>query len=755
MGRRIAVYGATDEALQLLPLLTSHPDIEVAAVFDPQAAVHRRRLALLDPPLAAVLQRLLSDDPRVLSDDPRLEAVVDAGIAPPFRSRFAPLVARGLEVLSPFSARLLWGAPAATADPRRELLQALEEIAAAVDLSAAPTALFARLLDVSIAVTGAAGGSLLLREPDAERLGVRAAVGLEPELWPKVQVRLGEGIAGRVWAEGRAIAVRGRANPEAFEVSRERFDIAASLCVPLHHAGAVCGVLNLHHPTRADLFSEDDVVFGEELGALVARIAARAEAVLALRKRALRADVAAEVARILGEHAPLELRLAALCRHAASRVGRGVATLWWREETGVHESNDAPSLRLAASSLAGGALGAAARLAPGEGVDGRVARDREPIFLRRGDRLAYAALPLLAGTKLLGVLAVQPGSDAPESGDEEDALREIAAAAASELDRELRAERAETRATRGEAVHEATLRLLAENDPDRIAESVASSAALILDAEHVIVRALDTERRSFRVRCHFGAASGPLDDALVQLDRRVAREALRRRAVLGGSDLALGDADRGETRALLVAPLAYGGRALGTLAVYDKRAPAGPHFDALDRELLLRLAAVPARALASALPSESPSDAKGERLLSFAHFARRIDEEIARAAASAADAYAFALVTCRIENWDELPGELATRIARNTQAAFTAQLRSFDVATRTAPAALCALLPIPGATASEHVARLARGVAEAVAKDDDDAQRVALGFGYALYADDGETRTDLLARAAEPRIRML
>jgi hypothetical protein len=471
----------------------------------------------------------------------------------------------------------------------------------------------------------------------------------------------------------------------------------------------------------------------------------------ALRKRALRADVVTDVARILGERAPLELRLAALCRHAASRAGRGVATLWWRDEAGSGAPDDFPSLRLAASSLAGGALGAAARLAPGEGVDGRVAREREPIFLRRNERLAYAALPLVAGARLLGVLSVQPGGDAPESGDEEDALRDVAAAAASGLDRELRAERAETRATRGEAVHEATLRLLAESDPDRIAESVASSAALILDAEHVIVRALDPERRSFRVRCHVG----PLDDALAQLDRRVAREALRRRALLDGSELAPGGEDEAETQDLLVAPLAHGGRALGTLAVYDKRAPAGPHFDALDRDLLLRLAAVTARALASALPSEAPGDAEGGRLSSFAHFARRIDEEIARAAASAADSPAFAVVTCRIENWEELPGGLATRIARNTQAAFTAQLRSFDFATRTAPAALCALLPIPGAAASEHVARLARAVAEAVAKDDEDAQRVALGFGYALYAGDGETRTDLLARAAEPRIRML
>jgi GAF domain-containing protein len=749
MGRRLAVYGATDEALQLLPLLTAHPDLDVAAVFDPDADVHRRRLALLDAPLAATLQRLLSDDPRALDDDPRLEVVVDAGIAPPFPVRFASLVARGVEVLTPRAARDRWAAPASppAPDSRREVLQALDEIAAAIELAAAPDALAVRLLGASMAVTGATGGSLLLREAGAEALAVRAAVGLEAELWPKVRVQLGEGVAGRVWAEGRAIAIRGRANPELFEIGRARFDVASALCVPLWHDGAVRGVLNLHHPTREDLFGENDIAFGEELGTLIARITVRADAALATRRSAMRAEIAAEVAQILGEAQPLALRLAVLCRHAASRAGRGVATLWWSDAGATRD--DTPSLRLAASSLAAGALGAAARLAPGEGVDGRVARDRQAVFLRQGERLDYAALPLCAGSKLLGVLAVQPGSEAPDSN-EEQALREFADAAAALLDRELRAERAEARATMGDAVHEASLRLLAETDPDRIAESVASSAALLLDAEHVIVRTLDEARRSFPVRHHLGASASPLDDELAGLDRRVAREALRRRAPI---DSAGDDDDHG----LLAVPLSHGDRALGTLAVYDKRGPGGPHFDALDRDALSRLAAITARVLAAVLPSATPNpeppDERG--LLPFAIFARRIDEELARAAASDFDAGSFALVTCRIENWDALPAERAARAATKTASAFVAQLRSFDVVARTGPGALCALLPLPGCAPAEHVARLARAVAEAVAKDDENAADVALGFGYALGNEGPPTRADLLARASEPRIRML
>ena len=40
--------------------------------------------------------------------------------------------------------------------------------------------------------------SLAGRYEDARELRVRVAVGVEPELWPKIRVPIGEGIAGRV-----------------------------------------------------------------------------------------------------------------------------------------------------------------------------------------------------------------------------------------------------------------------------------------------------------------------------------------------------------------------------------------------------------------------------------------------------------------------------------------------------------------------------------------------------------------------------
>jgi hypothetical protein len=64
---------------------------------------------------------------------------------------------------------------------------------------------------------------------------------------------------------------------------------------------------------------------------------------------------------------------------------------------------------------------------------------------------------------------------------------------------------------------------------------------------------------------------------------------------------------------------------------------------------------------------------------------------------------------------------------------------------------------VPGPAPTERVARLARAVAEAVAKDPE-AASAALVFGHATHpgeAGSGERKNALLARADEPRIRIL
>jgi GGDEF domain-containing protein len=92
-----------------------------------------------------------------------------------------------------------------------------------------------------------------------------------------------------------------------------------------------------------------------------------------------------------------------------------------------------------------------------------------------------------------------------------------------------------------------------------------------------------------------------------------------------------------------------------------------------------------------------------------------------------------------------------------TAEALRARLRDFDVLARVGDAEFAALLPEPGPDAEQHVAALARGVAEELVGDAElnEPVRLALAFGYAVYPEDGGDRRSLLATAWQARIRML
>ena len=56
MRRRIAIYGATDEALRLVPLLLANPKLEIAGVHDPDPAGLRERLVRLPSEITEALR---------------------------------------------------------------------------------------------------------------------------------------------------------------------------------------------------------------------------------------------------------------------------------------------------------------------------------------------------------------------------------------------------------------------------------------------------------------------------------------------------------------------------------------------------------------------------------------------------------------------------------------------------------------------------------------------------------------------------
>ncbi len=770
MRRGVALYGATEEALSLVPLLEGNPDVEIAGIYDPDADAARSLLGRIDPAAQARLGERVGDDPALLGGP--LHAVIDAGSLPAFTDAFPDAHGRGVQVVSPLTARLLFAYGAAAPDRKGELLQALREVVESVNLTVDADELFARMLEIAMGVTGADGGSLMLVDPARRELRIRVAVGVEPELWPKIRVPLGEGVAGRVAADARPLKIRGPADRSHFRLLRERFDVESALCVPLVHEAQVLGVLNLHHSSRPEAFDDDDLAFAEELGSLDAQIISRAQEHEALRRDASRYAAVRQVRHALSGAAPLLDRLGDLCRTLAERIGGGVVCVH------LHDP-DERELRFAATSLAGGALGGEYRVALGEGLEGRAAQSREPVFLHAPDgTLGFAAVPLEAGSDLVGVLSVQGGGSADPGLDAsgpalgagralEETLLEIAAAVADEVAQAEREARMTSRATKVSAINEAGIKLVSARDPAEVARLSTSSGALILEADHAVLRLQDPETRRYVIRSYYGAADGRTQERLFRLDKNVSVDTLKARAprlVRHVRDVESYAAVDSGVRSVLAAPLAREGRAIGTLALYDKVLPdafqAGS-FNDDDFQIFTRWVSYVERALDGALfwsrARQHRNFDEETGLPNAEYLERRIDQEIARLAGRSG---ALCLAVCRIENLDEVRRGAdalhAERVVLRTAEALRAHLRDFDVLARTGDGEFSALLPDPG-SADERVTALARAVADEVAKDErlNRPVRLALAFGHALHPDQAADRATLRSLAAEPRIRLL
>jgi GAF domain-containing protein len=762
MRKRIGIFGVTEEVLRLLHLLDANPEVQLLRCWDEDRAAALERAHRVGPEIAAQITPLLCDDVEEFGGHGDLDAVIDTGGEARFTRLFPRAVDRGVQVVSPLTARLLWGYGIASRDRKSELLQALREVVESVDLAIDSDELFLRMLDIAVGVTGADGGSLMLLDPSARNLVIRVAIGVEPELWPKIRVPVGEGIAGRVAADARPLRLRGKADAQAFHLVRERLDVESALCVPLVHSGRVLGVLNLHHCTHPDAFSEQDLSFMEQIARLDAQIISRAQEHQALRDQAARYKAVRDVQALLATTAPLLERLQALCRFVAEHVGHGIATVY------LYDGDD-KDLRLAATSLEGGGFGGEYRVIKGQGVDGRVAETGQSIFLRDDNgAVAYVCLPLHAGERLVGVLAIQSGDDAPRGRAAEEILLEMAAALAEGIAQADREARMAARATRASALNEAGIRMISAKDLAEVARLATSSAAMILEAEHAVLRLQDDQTRRYVIRSYFGPADGRQQERLFRLDKEVSVDTIKRRSAALLRDLredpTVGTLAE-DFRSGMAAPLKRDGQVIGTLVVYDKVAP--DHFYAElfsddDFQSFARFVSYVERAVANSLfrahARQNRNFDEDTGLPNTSYISKRIHEEIAR---SQGREGALALAVCRIENLDEVTSAAnpihAKRVVQQTADALRSHLRDFDVLGRTGDGEFTVLMPEPGPAPGERVFELARSVADAISKDEalNAPQRIALAFGYAVHPGDGPERDSLLDRARTPRIRMV
>ncbi|RIL03023.1 MAG: hypothetical protein DCC71_15780 [Proteobacteria bacterium] len=755
MRKRIVIAGTSREGLELLPLLEANPEVEVCALLAADPVFALAELRKVDPATAGRLARRVTADVAAALRVPGLAAVVDAEASPSVRERLATL--RGVQVLPPALARMLYAFGPADAMSKPDLLQALREILDSYDLTQDRRSLLRLVLQIAVTATGADRGSLMLWDERERALRVEVAIGIEEEVIPKIRVQSGEGIAGRAFAAERSILLHGKADRTRFEILRERDDVESAISAPLVHDGRVLGVLNLSHARNQHQFTGEDQLFVDELARLDARIIARAEEYHGLLRESQTLRAEAEVRRRLARGEPLVRRLTSVCASLAGLLGGGVCQLYLRE-------GDTETLVLQAASTPLDPLAVRERLRFGEGLPGRAAALGRPVILGGGSDdagLCYAALPLVLADSLVGVVAVQGERATGGAGFDVERLRAGAAALADELAGALRNARLERASRRAAELAELAASLATCTDERDVAERVTARAVALLEAQDAVLRVREEPSGRFRIAAWSGVGEWR-KAALAELERKLATDAMRERRLVRVSDLA--SDPRWSEHAVgvgtaMIAPLVRDGRPVGCLSVLGK-VPEDPllgeRFGADDEVLLAQLAQHAQVALAGLVRAERGDADPVTGLATQRALRERLESELAR---SRARRHALALALLRIEGLDALResshGDVVERVALAVAQAVRAALRDFDVVARPEPSLFAALVPEPDGEVSALLAALYRTAREALDAQGDLARSLGLQLGYAVYPADGDDADALERVARERRVEAL
>lgn len=137
-------------------------------------------------------------------------------------------------------------APGAGFDAGSILGGDLREQLGALPIDADGDELLHAILRLAVEVTGAQSGSLMLLDEQGSHLRIAVAEGLPDWVVAHTRQEVGKGIAGEVFANGKARLVRGKLPASYSAVSEVRPALREGACVPIPGPNGPIGVLNIN-----------------------------------------------------------------------------------------------------------------------------------------------------------------------------------------------------------------------------------------------------------------------------------------------------------------------------------------------------------------------------------------------------------------------------------------------------------------------------------------------------------------------------
>ncbi|MCA9754006.1 MAG: GAF domain-containing protein, partial [Gemmatimonadetes bacterium] len=476
------------------------------------------------------------------------------------------------------------------------------------------------VLKLALDLTNGASGSLMLLQEDRRALRIIAAAGLSDIVVQKTRQRVGEGIAGRVAADGEPLLLVGTIGDERFRQRSERKEIRSSVCAPVIAEGQVIGVLNINSDPTNHPFDETQLRTVAALGRQLGSPLDRSRQLRRMRGRSFELSVRAEIEAIASSQDDMVSRMRRITARLVQMLDIDTCAIWLLDEA-------RHGLTLRAVSGVTVASMDAVTVPVGTGLVGWVANNLRPLVLRNSaddpndaTRLTSTGVPIRWHTELVGVLAVESTSKNTTDDDRLGLLASVASVIGEQIGVSRAYEDSERKVTMLSALSELGVAFAAAQESSNLAKLVTFSASTVLESDVATIRfrRVDapnpTGTHDFELLASHGGSIGGVGDPLGDLEEYITREVIAKRNPCRDADLPLQDIEplmqRSNVASFLGAPMMSGRDLVGVVVVYRVQDAIGRNVGYRDEEIeiAMRLADYAAAAAARFVGATEPDD---------------------------------------------------------------------------------------------------------------------------------------------------
>ncbi|HEX9756967.1 MAG TPA: sensor domain-containing diguanylate cyclase [Nitrospiria bacterium] len=641
-----------------------------------------------------------------------------------------------------------------------------------IDLASDEEEFYRYLLDSTLLATNAEGAELFLLEEDEKRvfLAMARESGVAPK-WhpPEVLLKGGKGVISHIARTGQPFLLpKGELSLWEQELL-DGEEVTALIGIPIREDNQLLGVLFLYRGTDSAPFHEQDLDFLSKMSPQLIRPIKKLLTLKDIREASLTEALRKEVREIMDSKFPIQQKL----QKSLGKITEGLSSLRGSVFVKDPYSDD---LMLQATTHYSPQMIGLMRIRKGTGVIGQTAHFNHPFYLKQdpnavlppeqemGTWPATLSLPISTSSEMVGVIHLEfdnlPRLPMKTLKLGKDLCDLLASAVASDVERH----RMSQKVLKLTVVNEEGLELLSTNDRDKVLRFATGSAAMIMDAEAVVLRIADPGGKGLLVGSTYGLHRDEIDQELVNLDRLIASKVFETKNTLSIPNLEESEFPSPESfpyRSALSTVLFGNDQPIGTLTAYNKlmyNSFSCTSFHVDDMEILEKYANYVGKSLVQAqefksrqalITIDETTGLKNNRYLQL-----RLPEEVQRAERYQRN---LTLIIMEVDDqqkaFQQLDRPARKDLVKQIAGIVRETFRNVDIIVRVEKIKFAILMPDTGERAYEAISRLSRNVSEVKLKSVDSGKVTPLvvRVGYSNFPEDAKEPDELFAKASQMR----